>query len=149
MAMAALTTLESRAILETGELHSGNFYWQVLAFAALHADEPDRTTVREFLTRWLSGPGARAARQIVSVNPDHWTGDTAFVHTNLPETLFWLNVLPVVSAAADVIPPPTPEAADALARIERDGRRRGTAETSWQDEYDRPEFKDYLGKWLP
>jgi len=148
MAAAALDREESRRILEGAELHSKNAFWLVLAFAAKHGGE-QAERFREFLEGWLREEGATALHQVVARNRDHWTGPTAFVHTNLPESLFWLNAMPAVVDAVGAVPPVGPAALAKLEKKERDGERRFAGPVSWQDEYDRPEFEEHLGRWLP
>jgi hypothetical protein len=143
MAAATLDNPEVRGVLESGRLDSRNFQWLVLAFAARHADQPGR--YREFLHRWANGPGVQAVHQMVTRNRAHWTGPAAFVHANLPETLFWLNVLPAVAQAAAPLIPLSAECNRIPDSIGKTGRKRAIMEGSWQDEYDRPEFNDWPG----
>ena len=143
MAAFALNNPENLKTLDSGELNSANFYWLAIAFAARHADDPK--LFRDFLRKWLAGPGAGAARQIVTRNSRHWTGTTAFLHTNMAEILFWMNVLPYVVESAGRLDAAQPARQAEIDQREAKGVPKTRLPLSWQNEYDHPEFRSYLG----
>jgi hypothetical protein len=82
----------------------------------------------------------------VTANPTHWTGPTAFLQGNVSGGLFWANDALYVFGALDREPLLSED-------MQEDFRKRETQPAAaglpipqgrWQDEYDLPEFREYL-----
>ena len=116
---------------------------KAIAFAARHADDPApyRAAIEAHAQKkiWY-------AYKFVSANPIHWTGHRAFLTGNVPVGLFQANTLGYVYSLFDREPNLSEK--DRAAMRERDEReplpRPPFLRESWQDEYDRPEFRDYF-----
>ncbi len=113
-----------------------------LAFASKHADDPApyRTSLQQYL-----GQGVwRYYFQSVSNNPEHWTGDTSFLVGSVPGSLFWLNDMFYLMTAIERDPDLNNSQRDYLRERNESGQMRHPTRASWQDEYDAPEFEEYL-----
>jgi len=123
---------------------AGDLLRKAVAYAARHAAAPE--AYREALQAWCSGPGSQYAFQQVPGNPEHWTGETSYLIGNVSGGLFWANDALYVLGALPAEPALSAEtlaemaARDAVPRLPPAALPRG----SWQDEYDRPEFSEYL-----
>lgn len=126
---------------------SANPSWKTLAFAAKHADDPE--LFRSFLNTWFNNEAWLYAYKAVTASPAHWAGPTAYLPLGVPSIHFWINALPYVMSAFDSEPPLTSAQKEQLERLEQTGAAASTRGVSWQSEYDRPEFDDYLGRWRP
>ncbi len=146
----------NRAAFESGgPLQKGSTYYGLLAGFAAHHD-PDPGWIKELITAEMEDPGttSRDAFAMVSWNPRHWTGETAYLSRQSPLCWFYTVSLPVVLSAIDSEPNPPrrvwqrlAEAAEAE-RPERD-RRPFRPRVSWQDEYDDPALEEYFAPWRP
>jgi hypothetical protein len=134
-------------VIERGRLGMGEYSWAPVAFAALHAKDP--APYLEFLTRYIKADGWRSAYQPVTINPQHWTGDTALMTRTVALSLFWANWSPYVSLAiGDEIW--TPEIEKAFKVYEITGRGVFRRRASWQSQFDGiPEIDAYLGPQQP
>jgi len=117
---------------------------KTVAFAVRYARDPE--PYRKALADWVGGKGYRYAFQQVSNRPIHWAGDTAFLVGNVSGGLFWAAREGYVLSALNAEPMLSP---GQLAEIKRfDERpaipRAPTLRESWQSEYDKPEFEEYL-----
>jgi len=123
---------------------SGGMLRKAVAFAARHA--ADGAKYRKSLEKMLSGGGARYAYQQVTANPAHWTGPTAFFMGGISGGLFWLSDASYVLGALDAEPAPSKSQEAEMKRLEeREPMPEPRApRESWQSEYDKPEFKEYL-----
>ena len=131
--------------VKRGPAAAGDLLRKTVAFAARQA--PDPTPYRQALREWCAGgTGSRYAFQQVTHNRDHWTGETSFLYGNVSGGLFWANDALYVLGALAPEPEPSPDTLRAMAEREQQPRlpRSPLPRGSWQDEYDRPEFKDYL-----
>jgi hypothetical protein len=118
---------------------------KAVAFAARQA--PDPGPYRQALRQWCSGAsGSRYAFQQVTHNRDHWTGETSFLYGNVSGGLYWANDALYVLGALNPEPELSADTQRTLAEREQHPRlpRPPLPRGSWQDEYDRPEFKEYL-----
>ncbi len=150
MANAALDTPAVNRLLAENAPNSAYFFWPALSFAARYGGE-ESARFRDFISAWAAGPGAVALRQIITENPKHWTGPTAFMFGGggMSATLFRINALPALAVSLGALPEVESAHRARLQDREREGNPRPPANLSWQDEYDRPEFQSFLGRWLP
>jgi hypothetical protein len=132
------------AALRGGSRSVGGMLRKAVAFAARYA--PDPGPYGQALADAVSGPLARYAFQQVTANPTHWTGPTAFLQGNVSGGLFWANDALYVFGALDREPLLSED-------MQEDFRKRETQPAAaglpipqgrWQDEYDLPEFREYL-----
>jgi hypothetical protein len=123
---------------------AGSNLRMAVAFAARHA--PDGERYRKALTERYGGKGYRYAFQMVTSNPAHWTGETAFFLGNIPGGMFWINHAAYVFSAL----PAEPELSEAQRTEMANYEKRPFVpkpripRESWQTEYDVPEFRSYL-----
>jgi len=113
-----------------------------MAFAARYADDPQpyRDALAERIRRL-----ADKAFHCVDDDPRHWTGPTAPV-IHFPILLFWLNEAGYALTSLDREPTCSPEElAAARAAAQYTGPTQVPAEReTWQTEYDRPAFRQYI-----
>lgn len=132
-----------RPLIETGALGEGDYSWPPVAFAALHAADPQ--PYRAFLKRYIESYGWRSAYQPVTANPAHWSGPTGLMTKPVPLGFFWANWASYVGAALPEGEVWTPEIAKAYETYEKDGDPRMAARPSWQSQFDDlPVAKGYL-----
>ena len=122
----------------------GGMYRKAVAFAARHADDP--LPYRQALADYFGGTGWAYAFQQVTANPAHWTGDTSFLRGNVSGGLFWANDALYVLGALEQEPALKQGIEEQIRELEA---RPVTAnprlpKSSWQDEYDHPDFAEYL-----
>lgn len=135
-------------VIDTRALGEGDYSWPPVAFAALHADDPQ--PYRAFLKRYLESYGWRAAYQPVTENPAHWSGPTGLMTMPVPLGFFWANWAPYVGASMPEGEVWSPEIAKAYGDYEQNGDSRTAARPSWQSQFDGiPALKDYLGAQQP
>jgi hypothetical protein len=117
---------------------------KAIAFAARYAGDP--RPFRRALIEWATGVGWRTACQQVTANPAHWTGPTSFLFGKHMGDKFWWADAHYVMGALDVTPPLPPELeAERLFLENRPPEPPSRAPRgSWQSEYDRPEFAEYI-----
>lgn len=134
-------------VIEQGRLGMGEFAWAPVAFAALHAKDP--VPYRAFLQRAMKADGWRSAYQPVTINPKHWSGDSALMTRTVALSLFWANWSNYVTlATGDEIW--TPEIEKAFDGYEKTGRGVSRRRESWQSQFDGiPEIDAYLGPQQP
>ena len=82
----------------------------------------------------------------VSANRAQWTGPAAYLRGNVSGGLFWLSDAAYVAGALEAEPVLTPEQEKALAsqEVRTPQVEPRIPRESWQTEYDRPEFEEYL-----
>ena len=115
---------------------------KALAFAALHAKNPE--PYRDVIDKWARTSGYRYLYQMVSENRRHWTGPTAFLSPDVSGLLFWLNDEYYLLTLFDREPSVPQARAREMKAREQFGRPHRFVRGSWQSEYDRTEFKEYL-----
>jgi len=125
---------------------AGGIYRKAVAFAARHA--PDGEKYRSALREWAGGGGCRYVFQMAPANRAHWSGETAFLVGNVSGGMFWANDAHYVMSALQAEPKLSESQRAQLKALEE---RPVQAQSrlprgSWQSEYDRPEFADYLKK---
>ncbi len=119
---------------------------KALAFALRHSHNPE--PLRKTLQEWVNFDHGRDLYQIVSKDRRHWSGDTAFL-PGMVRTLTQINSIPYLLSVLDEEPTLTEEAEKVLADREKNGEYNPKFRLSWQDQFDRPEFDEYLGRWRP
>ncbi|HEY9250368.1 MAG TPA: hypothetical protein VIO38_14615 [Rariglobus sp.] len=135
-------------IIESGRLGEGDYSWPAVAFAALHADNPQ--PYRAFLIHYLESYGWRNAYQPVTANPAHWSGATGMMVRIVPLTFFWANWAPYVGAALPEGEVWTPKIAADYAGYEKNGNPYQAHRPGWQSQFDDfPKAKAYLAPQQP
>lgn len=141
----------TRATLKPGDsLQQGSASMALLAGFAAHHD-PEPNWLIELITADMEEPGtgSRDAFAMVSWNPLHWTGDTAYLSRQSPLCWFYTVSLPVALSPLEAEPSPPGrvfqrlEAAAAEPRPET-SRSPFWPRVSWQDEYDDPALAEYF-----
>lgn len=131
------------------------FLGKLAAFGALYDEERGdffRQLIIDDFT--LPGTSSRDAFRMVSANPAHWTGETAWLSRNSPLCWFYMVALPMAMAAAGEEPELFPRiwtrfhSADSEPRPEEQ-RLPYRPRVSWQEGYDAAELEDYFGPWRP
>ncbi|MEO6846448.1 MAG: hypothetical protein ABI443_03680 [Chthoniobacterales bacterium] len=125
---------------------AGNMFWPVIAFAAVHADEPD--SYRMFLEDFIRAHAWRPLYHSVSKNPAHWSGETAWLEGNVSYSLFWNNWAPYITHALGALEIINEEIKREIADKEKNGFPQSMPPVSWQMEYN-DIFPDYLGYQQP
>lgn len=117
-----------------------------LAFAIRHAPDPPKYRKALVDTLLKNRDAYRTAYRIVSSDPARWTGPGAFFVGNVPMGLFWVNEEGYVMSALGEEPALSEEQLSELEPKDESPRSKAPASPrgSWEDEYDRPEFSDYL-----
>lgn len=134
--------------VDTDTLYAGGL---VIAFAAKHADEPEKYL--EALNRYAleEGNNWRFLFQTVTENPAHWTGPSATLWGAATTSWSRLNKVPYWTSVWDVQPAPGEQRLEIMEALEANGRapRMDVLELSWQSEFDDPEFDFYFDRWRP
>lgn len=139
-----------KAIIETARRnlskpwHERYPYHKAIAFAARHAADPK--PFRACLREWATGIGWRQAFQQVTENRAHWTGPTSFFAGDSMGEKFWYADAHYVMGALDAEPvlPPAFEAERRFLEDRPTEVQPRLPRESWQSEYDRPEFAEYI-----
>ncbi len=131
-----------------GKINSSQIYWPVLAFAAQHADDPQK--YRDFIQTYVSNGAWGLAYNTVTQNPEHWSGPTAGLETNVSGSLFWINWAQYLLRSVPEKDILTPVVLEAIAQREKEGFPQREIEVSWQSEMDRlSDLQYYLAKDRP
>ena len=119
-------------------------YRKILAFAGRHA--PDGERFRRKLKDWVVSSGFRYAFQQVPANPAHWYGETGFLRGNVTAGMAWFADASYVMGALEFEPTlgKTQEAEMAVIEKHRIVPSSRAPRVSWQSEFDRPQFREYL-----
>ena len=130
--------------MAAGQKAVGGMCRKAVAFAARHASDP--TPYRQALSDCYAGPAWQYAFKQVTANRAHWTGDTSFLRGNVSGGLFWASDALYVLGAIDREPSLNAAIEAQMRQLEE---RPVTSSPrlpkgSWQDEYDHPDFADYL-----
>lgn len=96
-----------------------------------------------------AGTGSRDAFAMVSWNPLHWTGDTAYISRQSPLCWFYMVALPVTLSSLSAEPKPPQRVFD---RFEEQASQMRPEKpqspylprVSWQEEYDDPSLSEYF-----
>lgn len=132
----------AQAQLERGYARNG-FTLRVIAFAAANADAPQPYI--EYLQKLFSGSASENLHQIVSKNPEHWTGKTAWMTGNIPGSFFFANGIPFFLLALPEMPPLSKELQTQFEQDNTIGKENANQPGSWQSEYDNvPEFEAWF-----
>ncbi len=116
---------------------------KAVIFAAAHAPDPE--PYRRFLRQWIEKGGYRALLSVVPHNPALYAGPGAFLAGGVSGSWFRSNDMPSLMTVLDGDPPLTEaQAAEVKQADEVGGTPYAAAYLSWQSEYDRPEFQEYL-----
>lgn len=138
----------ARPVIENRRFGNGDYSWAPVAFAALHAEDPE--PFRAFLRRFVEAYGWRTLYQPVTRNPMHWTGETGMLVYTPPISFFGQNWAGYVTKA---LGPDEIWSNDISAQFdgwEHTGSGRMGGEVSWQSEFDGiPELDTYLGPQQP
>lgn len=137
-----------RPIIENRRLGNGDYSWAPVAFAALHAPQPE--PYRAFLRRYVEAYGWRGLYQPVTRNPAHWTGETGMMVHAPPISFFgqnWAGYLTKAIGSGEIW---SADIAEQFAGWEKTGSRRPGGDVSWQSEFDGiHELDTYLGPQQP
>jgi len=137
-----------RPIIENGTLGEGDYSWPAVAFAALHSSDP--SPYQAFLRRYIEKGGWRSAYQMVTANPAHWSGSSAFMVKTVPLAMYWENWAPYVSLALPEGDVWTPTIEKEFNTFEQNGRLEAEYRTPWQSEFDGvPECDAFLAPGQP
>ncbi len=133
------------ALIKTADLaitrrRPGNFR-KAVAFAARNADDP--TPYREYLEEWAKRD--RILVQVVVHNPDFYTGPRSMLQGNMPGSAFTMNDVTYIMTVLEGDPEITGSRLEEIERVDREGDKfYSVPNLSWQSEYDKPEFEEYL-----
>jgi len=130
--------------VESGQRAVGGMFRKVVAFAARYAE--DRSKYVKALAEWAGDRGGLTVFQLLPANRAHWTGDTAFLRGSVPGALFYANDAAYTLGGLEAEPEPTEQQLAEMNRREQQvvAARVRLLRESWQSEYDRPEFQEYL-----
>jgi len=141
----AIVKMADHALTLAPRSGAGGMYRKAVAFAAREAaaGAPYRAALAEV----LASRGYRYLFQIVSGNPVHWTGDTAFINGNVPGGLFWINDIAYMLSVLAAEPVLNQAQEGDIRRLDERVvvHRVRFPRESWQSEYDnRPDLAEYL-----
>ena len=132
------------------EVLSDDLYLTLMAFAAVNAEDP--APYRGFLSGALRGSGWKMLYQTVSNNPQHWSGDSAFLRGYIPGCFFWANWAPYLTTSLGADDIASPGVLAEVSGYDREGIAHGRLRTSWQSELDGvpglSKFIDYQKPWI-
>jgi hypothetical protein len=132
------------------EILSDDMYLTLMAFAAMHSEDP--APYREFLTGALRDSGWKMLYQTVSNNPQHWSGDAAFLRGYIPGCFFWANWAPFLTKSLQADDVASPGVLSEISGYDREGIAHGRPHTSWQSEFDDApglsKFLDHQKPWI-
>lgn len=121
---------------------------KLYAFGATHADDPEPFLER--IRQWLETEAGGFYRyQLVATNPEHWTGDTAFMTGLTPGTFFIANNLPVLISIEETEREPGQRLQSRLQQRDEKGEKNPKPRLSWQHAHDTPKLREYFGPWRP
>ncbi|MBC2603858.1 exo-rhamnogalacturonan lyase family protein [Puniceicoccus vermicola] len=134
-------------MVESKRFGNGYYAWPPLVFASRYADNPE--PYREYLRYYLGAYDWRTLYLPVTRNTEHWSGKTGFLMRTPPISFFFQNWAPYMTAVLGEdefwLPKMDPE----IEKWESGGGRYYGVKGSWQSEFDREEFEDYLGPQQP
>lgn len=143
MADAIFKDPKERQSLEAGRTGGAFATWPTLAFAARHASNPE--PYRELIKTHLLSGGWRPLYQTVSANPEHWSGSTGFLRSNVPGSFFFNNWSAYLSWGVGEDEVWSKSIEDEIAAVEKNGIPTEPVPERWQGEYDEiPELRSYL-----
>jgi hypothetical protein len=139
----------AESIVAVGDPRALRYSGKVIGFGIQQS--PDNEELRAFATNWLSSAeeGSNMLANIVSADPTHWSGTTAYLNWNIPGSLFSINSMPYLLSALGSEPELQPEASERIKQQNQQGVLRTIRPLSWQSEFDEPGFDDYLAPWQP
>lgn len=131
-----------------GRLTSAQMFWPSIGFAAVHADNPEK--YRAFIKDYVSKAAWKLAYSTVTQNPEHWSGPTAGLETNVSGSWFWTNWAYYFLQSQPEKDLLSPAVEEGLLARERDGFKVSNVTESWQSELDAfDDLQFYLAKDRP